>query len=124
MHDRQELPGVGAILIRARDPGALERFYAEGLGFPPARPEGGILGIRAANLFLGFEPLAGDEAGAAPRTTVWFDVPDARAAFARLVAAGGEPRMEPDPECSPGETLAVVADPEGNLVGLIGPGED
>lgn len=113
---------VGAITFAAADAAALARFYAEAFGLGDVkRAAPDHVGVRAANTYLGFDQVDDVRAGQS-RSVVWFDVADATEAFARLCALGAVPVMEPDGRCSPGETLATVADPEGNLVGLIGPG--
>lgn len=50
---------------------------------------------------------------------VAFDVDGVDGTFARLVALGARPVMEPRPSPEPGVRMAFVADPEGNLVELL-----
>jgi catechol 2,3-dioxygenase-like lactoylglutathione lyase family enzyme len=50
---------------------------------------------------------------------VAFGVDDLEDAFARAVAAGGRAVWEPRPSPEPGQRIAFVADPDGNLVELI-----
>jgi catechol 2,3-dioxygenase-like lactoylglutathione lyase family enzyme len=50
---------------------------------------------------------------------VAFGVDDLDGAFARAVAAGGRAVWEPRPSPKPGQCIAFVADPDGNLVELI-----
>ena len=49
------------------------------------------------------------------------DVPDVEAAFTRAVTAGGRPVWPPRDAPVSGIRIAFVADPDGNLVELIGP---
>ena len=49
------------------------------------------------------------------------DVPDLETAFTRAVAAGGRPVWPPRDAPVSGVQIAFVADPDGNLVELIGP---
>lgn len=64
----------------------------------------------------------GGGAGYASHTLVYVGVPDVAAALAMAEQLGGKRRM--DPQTAPGGALVVAhfTDPEGNLVGLAGPG--
>ena len=122
MGDDTRRPGVGAITFASRDALALAAFYAEAFGLGEIeRSASDHVGVRAGNTYLGFDQVR-DAADGTSRGVVWFDVADVRRSFDRLLALGGAPVMQPDTECSPGETLATIRDPDGNLVGLIGPG--
>lgn len=46
-------------------------------------------------------------------------VADVRQEYARLIAAGCSPRMEPRPAPRPGATVSYVADPWGNLIEVL-----
>ena len=50
---------------------------------------------------------------------VAFSVDDLDATFARALAAGGRAIWEPRPSPKPGQRIAFVADPDGNLVELM-----
>ena len=50
---------------------------------------------------------------------VAFSVDDLDGAFARALAAGGRAVWEPRPSPKPGQRIAFVADPDGNLVELM-----
>lgn len=51
---------------------------------------------------------------------VGFAVPDIDASFARAVASGGRAVWEPRPSPRPGQRIAFLTDPDGNLVELMG----
>jgi predicted enzyme related to lactoylglutathione lyase len=51
--------------------------------------------------------------------SIWFRVADIQATFERLVHLGATVKYAPTEEESPGEILAMVYDPESNLIGLI-----
>lgn len=112
---------IDAILYRSARPLELATFYQHAFGFEAPKWVGADhVGVAAANCYLGFDLV--DEAGPpATRVSVWFRVDDAPAAYIRLLELGATDKSPPDSECSPGETLAEVFDPEGNVVGLIGP---
>ena len=113
---------VGAITFASRDSLALAAFYAEAFELGEVvRASDDHVGVRAANTYLGFDQVDDAPAGNS-RGVVWFDVADTHAAYARLLELGAGEVMAPNARCSPGETLATVSDPDGNLVGLIGPG--
>lgn len=112
---------VGAITFASRDALALAAFYAEAFSLGDVvRASDDHVGVRAANTYIGFDQVPDAPPGGS-RGVVWFDVDDTARTFARLLELGARPVMEPDAHCSPGETLATVTDPDGNLVGLIGP---
>ena len=61
-------------------------------------------------------PIAGAPGGDGH---VAFTVEDVEAAFARAVAAGGRAVWAPRPSPKPGQRIAFVTDPDGNLVELM-----
>ncbi|MGE0431823.1 MAG: VOC family protein [Planctomycetota bacterium] len=112
---------VDAILFRTANPARLAAFYREGFALAPGGMDTDAhTGLRAANTYFGFDLAPDDEtAGGRGAVSVWFTVDDAAATYARLIGLGALDMMEPDAECSPGEILAQVRDPDGNVVGLI-----
>lgn len=110
---------VDAILFESEDNAALARFYQRAFELPEPKAHGDEhLGMPAANTYLGFDRVPD---AAAARPSVWFRVNDVPAQVARMVELGATVLMAPDRECSPGETLAKLSDPAGNVVGLVGP---
>jgi lactoylglutathione lyase len=114
-------------------------FYAAAFGFASEFPfELGADGIRGvmlrhadgARLELFARPSSegGEQRGRTPIETIAFHgyghfaltAPDLDAVYARAIAAGATERVSPRPSPEPGVRFAFVADPEGNLVELVG----
>lgn len=114
---------IGAVLINTPDPEKLAAFYAEAFDLDePVATDASHVGIGGVSPYLGFDKVE-EHVPASARTTLWFNVPDCRKAFDRLMDCGAKSVREPDSNCSPGEVLAVVHDPEGNAIGLIAQAE-
>lgn len=102
--------------IVARDPDTQADFYRQlfnwDIGAGAIMPIGPGLG--------GPEPgPAGHlRAGAQPGVVLYVQVRDLRESLARAVELGGEVLMEPL-DLATGPTIASIADPEGNAVGLV-----
>lgn len=112
---------VDAILYKSPDPLTLCRFYQSAFDLSEPKWFGTEhVGVNAENIYLGFDK-APELVQTEPRVTVWFKVADVDAYFKKLLELGAKKKKSPDKECSPGETLAELFDPEGNVVGLIGP---
>jgi lactoylglutathione lyase len=114
-------------------------FYADAFGFAAEFPFAlGVDGIRGvmlrhpegARLELFTRPgsSGGAQRGRTPIETIAFHgyghfaltAPDLDAVYARAVEAGAEDRVSPRPSPEPGVRFAFVADPEGNLIELVG----
>jgi lactoylglutathione lyase len=92
----------GVMLLHAPSGGRLELFERPGLvDGPQGRTPIETIGFR------GFGHVA-------------LTAPDLDAVFARAVAEGAVARVPPSPSPEPGVRFAFVADPEGNLVELVG----
>lgn len=132
MNDAAALHHVG---VPVADLGRAIAWYEEALGFThegTARvPEGVAIAFVAAptggRLEL-FELAEGTPVWEGPIPAlragvghVGYTVPDLDAAHARAVAAGGRSVWPPRDSPEPGRRMAFVADPDGNLVELIGP---
>ena len=114
--------GFGGIFLKARDPQALARWYAEHLGIPAQ--EGGALafdGPESAGMtvFAHF-PLSSQYFGEGPQQAmVNFRVDDLDALLAQLAAA--RVRIDPKREEYSYGRFAWIWDPEGNRVELWQP---
>ncbi|MDJ0766994.1 MAG: VOC family protein [Myxococcota bacterium] len=111
-----------AVFRRTTDPVALATWYAEQLFLQPAprRLENDDqTGFTMDGVYFGFERNADVAIGNA--TVLWFSVDDAFAVADRLERAGARLVEAPNTVASPGETLVLLTDPEGNPLGLIGP---
>jgi len=109
-----------AILIKSTHPEELVIFYQKGFNLGPPKTAGvDLLGFQMTDVYLGFERvrlMASDPPGA---VSIWFRVPSVEEAFERLVALGAQVKTSPQKE-SWGETLAILHDPDGNAIGLVG----
>ena len=113
---------MDAIVLRTADPTSLSGFYQRSLDLPePQWQDTDHMGMRAGNLYLGFDLAKPGSEGGRGATTVWFKVQNTRETHDRMVELGALSTMAPDSTCSPGETLATLTDPEGNAIGLISP---
>lgn len=126
--------------LSVSDLDAAVEFYGAAFGFEEEFPfELGVDGIRGVMLLhapsggrleLFSRPGLRDlgVAGNTPIDTIGFGgfghvaltAPDLDAVFSRAVAAGAVERVSPRPSPEPGVRFAFVADPEGNLVELVG----
>jgi len=109
-----------SILIKSTHPEELAIFYQRGFNLGPPKTAGeDLLGFQVADIYLGFERvrlLTSDPPGA---VSIWFRVPSVEEAFKRLVELGAHVKTPPQKE-SWGETLAILHDPDGNAIGLVG----
>ncbi len=119
----ERVTGIGGLFFKARDPGALSRWYAEhlGVGGPPEAYEEDVWHQAAGPTV--FAPF-GEDHWASPHLGpggwgVNFRVRDLDAMVAQLRAA--EVEVEVDPELYPKGRFAQVTDPEGNAVQLWEP---
>lgn len=105
--------------IHARDASALQAFYGGVFGWT-VTPSAHGYGVVSTGAPRG---IHGGIAQAGPRSpapvVLYVEVDDLDAAAARAVAAGGTVLMRPT--ALPAMTLAMVADPEGNAIGLVRP---
>ena len=118
----EKVTGIGGVFFRARDPGALSRWYERHLGIdpvpgdydtPPWAQEGG------PTVFAPF-PAETDYFGRAEQQFMLnFRVADLEAMIAQLVAAGVG--VERHPESLPNGRFARLHDPEGNPIELWEP---
>lgn len=105
---------IEAILLHTENVGALASFYRRAFDLPEPTPMGDAhLGWPSTVPYLGVD----DD----PYSTmsIWFKVEDLEAAIDKLVAAGATRLTPPDVDESPGEIIARLRDPSGNVVGLI-----
>lgn len=120
--EMEKVTGIGGFFFRARDPGALAKWYADNLGValvptdydqPVWKTEAGI---------TVFAPFAHDTDYFGDMKNQWminFRVRDLDAMAAQLRAAGAE--VEIDPETYPNGRFARLSDPEGNPIQLWQP---
>ncbi|MBV6503134.1 MAG: hypothetical protein AKCLJLPJ_01198 [Fimbriimonadales bacterium] len=112
---------LDAVLFASPRPEALAEFYERGFGLAPPKWHGtDHLGLNLPNTYLGFDRVEESSTAASAAVSVWFRVPDVEETFARLVDLGARVKYAPTAEESPGEILAMLYDPDGNIIGLIG----
>ena len=102
--------------IRSADPDATRAFYGKLFGW--TFPEGGVPGYTYVDSGVegavpgGISPLQ----GGGPLVTFFVGVPDVAATLEAAVANGG--RVVQAATSVPGVTFGLVADPQGQVVGL------
>lgn len=118
----ERVRGIGGFFFRARDPDALNRWYAEHLGvvLPSGNyDDAGWFPDRGETVFTAFS-LDSDAFGAPEKT--WklnFRVGDLARMIEQLRAAGIE--VQPHDRDYPNGRFAELADPEGNRIQLWEP---
>jgi glyoxylase I family protein len=110
-------PGLHHVAIRVRDFDATLRFYAEALGYRQVfgwgegEKRAALLGTGDGNyleVFAGSKRPPGEEAPDGPIFHFAVRVPDTGAAYARAIAAGATPQMEPKTLDVEGERIVTV----------------
>ncbi|MBX7134297.1 MAG: hypothetical protein K1X67_16610 [Fimbriimonadaceae bacterium] len=110
---------VEAVTLQCTDPEALAEFYVAGFDLaPPRLISADHIGLSFGEFYVGLEkvPIRPYGGGA---MTLWIMVGDTEETCSKLLALGADPIQAPDRESSPGEVIGIVADPEGNRIGLI-----
>jgi hypothetical protein len=105
--------------IMGKDAVRLQKFYAELFGWKvgePAPEMGMYAVVDAAS--SGVAGGIGQEPSGSTRVTVYVQVPDLQATLDQAVAKGGKVVMPPM-EIPGVVTLAQLADPDGNVIGLV-----
>ena len=105
--------------IIGSDPIALQKFYADTFGWklsPPIAEMGNysMLDHEGQGIGGGIGGAMGDK----PRTTFYIQVDDPQAYLDKAAKAGSKTLM-PVTAITPDTTIAMFADPEGNVVGLL-----
>ena len=103
--------------VTGRDGAALQSFYQNVFGWSlDTNNPGGYGMYRQDDGLTG--GIGGSQDGGAGHVTFYVHVDDPQAALNRAEAAGGRLIM-PLTEVAPGTTIALLADPEGHVVGLM-----
>ena len=110
------------VLVGSDKPERLIAFYSEVLG-PPSWEGGGYVAWSAGHGYLCVGPGAVAGRSDEPeRVVIGFQAEDVLGEFERIRAAGGEVVRAPfHPVDGPDDWLAVIADPDGNLVQIGSP---
>ncbi len=103
--------------VVGRDAPALQRFFSELFGWKLDTNNPGGYGMTDAATTGVVAGIGSSQDGSAGHVTFYVAVPDIDATLGKAAALGGRvvmPKFSP----GPGATLALVADPEGHVVGL------
>ena len=106
------------VIVYCDDISAMADFYQNGLSLEkPATVLEHHIGFWLDDNYLGFEPAETSlvRPGA---VSAWFATPDIKHTYQRLLKLGGR-SVDPPSKQQYGGTHARIADPEGNVVGLI-----
>ena len=117
--------GIGGFFFRARDPEALNRWYADHLGVIMLESreyaDPGWFQDRGETVFAAFSPDSDSFGGPDKSWKINFRVDDLDGVVEALRAAGVA--MEPHSESYPNGRFAELEDPEGNRIQLWEPNE-
>ena len=105
--------------VLGQDAGALQRFYGDAFDWQMQDAMGGsyyMVNPGAANAIGGGVGAAPD--GSSGHVTFYVEVEDPAAALAKISELGGKTVQEPM-DVPNGPTIALFADPEGHVVGLV-----
>jgi predicted enzyme related to lactoylglutathione lyase len=109
--------GLRTVIYRTPDLARAKAWYTDAFGVAPYFDQPFYVGFEIGGYELGLDPnpeafAVGDNAVA------YWGVPDIDAAHRHLVERGAAPRM-PVTDVGGGNKVATVADPFGNVIGII-----
>ena len=108
--------GIKTVLHPVSDLAAAKAVYAALLGGPPQTDEPYYVGFEAGGQHIGLVPSGGPQGVTSP--VAYWHVPDIEAKLAEVTAAGATD-TEPAHDVGGGRLVATVADPDGNVLGLL-----
>ena len=109
--------GLRTVIYRVTDLAGAKAWYSRAFGIQPYFDEPFYVGFTLGGYELGLDPNAPDVTVGNNTVTYW-GVPDIAAAHERLLQHGASPR-EAITDVGGGIKVAAVADPFGNLIGII-----
>ena len=111
--------GLRTVVYPVENLAPAKEWYQRALGQPPYFDEPFYVGFNVGGYELGLVPQEGEAKPSGPTgpTTYW-GVPDAEAAYARLLELGAHP-CEAVNDVGSGILLGAVLDPFGNMLGII-----
>jgi predicted enzyme related to lactoylglutathione lyase len=95
---------------------AAKTVYTALLGVPPETDESYYVGFETGGQHIGLVPNGGPQAMTSP--VAYWHVPDIEAKLAEVTAAGATLK-DPVRDVGGGRLVATVADPDGNVLGLL-----
>jgi predicted enzyme related to lactoylglutathione lyase len=108
--------GIKTVLHPVSDLARAKPVYAALLGVPPQADASYYVGFEAAGQHIGLLPGGGPQGMTSP--VAYWQVSDIDAKLAEVTAAGATVK-EPPREVGGGRVVAAVADPDGNVLGLL-----
>jgi predicted enzyme related to lactoylglutathione lyase len=108
--------GIKTVLHPVSDLATAKTMYAALLGIPPQTDSDYYVGFDVAGQHIGLVPGGGPQGMTSP--VAYWHVPDIEAKLAEVTAAGATVK-EPAHEVGGGRLVATVADPDGNVLGLL-----
>ena len=111
------LLGLRTVIYRAPDLARAKAWYSDVFGIAPYFDEPFYVGFNVGGYELGLDPNADGPDGPGGSTAYW-GVANLDAALARVTAKGAAP-LAPAQDVGGGIRVATVADPAGNVIGLI-----
>jgi predicted enzyme related to lactoylglutathione lyase len=108
--------GIKIVLHPVSDLAAAKTVYAAVLGLEPTADSDYYVGFDAEGQHIGLVPGGGPQGMTSP--VAYWQVGDIYAKVAEVTAAGATVREAPH-EVGGGRVVASVADPDGNVLGLV-----
>lgn len=110
--------GLRTVIYHVSDLGRAKAWYSSVLGIEPYFDQPYYVGFNVGGFELGLDPdMTGITAGAGGVVGYW-SVSDCEAAFNRLIELGASSHSAVQ-EVGEGISVAAVADPFGNVIGII-----
>jgi len=110
--------GLRTVIYHAPDLEKAKAWYSAILGIEPYFDQAFYVGYNIGGYELGLDPDASSTAGGDGGSVAYVGVPDAEAAFRRLISLGAQERSAVQ-EVGEGIKVATVFDPFGNIFGII-----
>jgi len=110
--------GLRTVIYHVADLARAKAWYTEMFGIAPYFDEPYYVGFSIGGFELGLDPDSTAAAPGAGGCVAYWGVANADAALAHALSVGAQPRS-PVQEVGGGIRVATIADPFGNLIGLI-----
>jgi predicted enzyme related to lactoylglutathione lyase len=111
-----ETQGIKTVLHPVSDLAAARAVYTALLGMAPQTDGAYYVGYEAAGQHIGLVPGGGPQGMTTP--VAYWHVADIEAKLAEVTAAGATLKEQPR-DVGGGRLVATVADPDGNVLGLV-----